>query len=194
MRISESRESGTKIYQAAPRAPNAANQSTGKSLSSTTALAVADGNAMMVDHRRSMTRLKPHTILRGLLGMTMVCVPSAILLAVLVQPWKGGISDFLLFFGVSHGPGLLVLGVFAWVFSLKPRAGWAWAAGFAGCAALNVALWSAVAFLSAPPPDARHSYFDLRGVLAMAAIPSVAVSAIAGVLFGRLFATQAATD
>lgn len=135
--------------------------------------------------------MKPHPILRGLLGIMMVCVPSAILLATLVQPWNGipGIADFFLLFGVSHGPGLLALGVFVWFFSLKRRPGWAWAAGFAGCAALNVALWGMVALLSAPP----HSYFDLTGVLAIAAIPSVAVSAIAGVCFGRLGAAPAVT-
>lgn len=150
---------------------------------------------MMGDHRRTMTRLKPHPILLGLLGIVMVCVPSAILLAALVQPWKGipDVPDFLLLFGVSHGPGLLFLGVFVWLFSLKRRAGWAWAAGFAGCAALNVAFWGIFAFLSKPPPDASGSYFDLTGVLAIAAIPSVAVSVIAGFVFGRLHTAPAVT-
>jgi hypothetical protein len=137
----------------------------------------------------STTRLKQHALLCGLLSILMVSVPSALLLLALIRPWNGKLaaSEFWSAFGLSHGPGLLVLGVFVSVYSLRPHTKWAWMIGFVGCAFLNVVLWAGLALTSPPPPaNAWGQYMDLTGMLAIAAVPSVAISAIAGILFGRL--------
>jgi hypothetical protein len=133
--------------------------------------------------------LKQHVLLNGFLSVLMVSIPSALLALMLVRPWNGNLAllDFGLAFVASHGPGLLVLGVFVSLYSLQPRTKWAWMIGFAGCAFLNVVLWGGMAFTSRlPPSNAWEHYTDLSGVLAIAAIPSVAISAIAGAFFNRL--------
>ncbi|RWM96543.1 MAG: hypothetical protein EOR84_13175 [Mesorhizobium sp.] len=133
--------------------------------------------------------MKQHVLLNGLLSILMVAVPSALLALMLVRPWNGNLAlrDFWLAFVAIHGPGLLVLGVFVSLYSLRPRTNLAWMIGFAGCVFLNVVLWGGMALTSPlPPPNAWEHYTDLTGVLAVAAIPSVAISAVAGTFFNRL--------
>lgn len=119
----------------------------------------------------------------------MVAIPSFLLLLVLIRPWNGKIS--LSFFGQAfagtHCLGLFILGLVVSLYSSRPRTKRFWLPLFVGCAFLNIILWGALALIPSPrTPDMWEHYTNLSGVLVIAAVPSVAISAIAGVLFNRL--------